>query len=42
VDEPAVVDGDLVTSRRPDDIPQFNEAMIDLFARSREQARQSA
>jgi protease I len=42
VDEPAVVDGDLVTSRRPDDIPQFNDAMIDLFARSREQARQSA
>jgi protease I len=31
-DEPAVVDGNLVTSRKPDDIPQFNKAMIDLFA----------
>jgi protease I len=30
-DEPSVVDGNLVTSRKPDDIPQFNKAMIDLF-----------
>ena len=31
-DEPLVVDGNLVTSRKPDDIPQFNEAMINEFA----------
>lgn len=28
VDEPVVVDGTLVTSRKPDDIPQFNEAIL--------------
>ncbi len=32
VDEAAVVDGNLVTSRKPDDLPQFNPAMIELFA----------
>lgn len=32
VDEAAVVDGNLVTSRNPDDIPYLNEAMIKLFA----------
>jgi protease I len=32
VDEAVVVDGNLVTSRKPDDIPQFNEAMINEFA----------
>ena len=32
VDQEAVVDGNLVTSRNPDDIPAFNRAMIDLFA----------
>jgi protease I len=33
VDEEAVVDGNLVSSRKPDDIPAFNRAMIGLFAR---------
>ena len=33
VDQEAVVDGNLVTSRKPDDIPAFNRAMLDLFAR---------
>jgi protease I len=33
-DEPVVVDDGLVTSRRPDDIPQFNEEMIGEFAKS--------
>ena len=33
VDEPVVVDELLVTSRKPDDIPQFNKAMVELFAR---------
>jgi protease I len=32
VDEPVVTDRNLVTSRKPDDIPMFNEAMIALFA----------
>jgi len=32
VDEEVVVDGKLVTSRNPDDLPAFNEAMVELFA----------
>lgn len=32
VDEECVVDGNLVTSRKPDDIPAFNAAMVKLFA----------
>ena len=32
VDETCVVDGPLVTSRKPDDIAAFNAAMIELFA----------
>jgi protease I len=35
VDEEVVVDQGLVTSRKPDDIPAFNRAMIDLFSRAR-------
>ena len=31
-DEPVVVDGKLVTSRKPDDIPQFDDAMMLVFA----------
>ncbi len=31
LDEKAVRDGNLVTSRMPDDIPAFNKAMIELF-----------
>jgi protease I len=33
VDEDVVVDRGVVTSRKPDDIPAFNEAMIRLFGR---------
>jgi protease I len=33
VDEPVVVDGHLVSSRKPDDIPAFNREMIALFGR---------
>lgn len=33
-DEPAVVDGNLVSSRNPDDIPAFNKAMIALFGKT--------
>jgi len=32
VDEEVVVDGGLVTSRKPDDIPAFNEKIIEEFA----------
>jgi deglycase len=32
VDEPVVVDGNLVTSRRPDDLPVFLPALIDAIA----------
>jgi protease I len=32
VDQPVVVDNGLVTSRKPDDIPQFNQKMIEEFA----------
>jgi protease I len=35
VDEEVVVDGNLVTSRKPDDIPAFNEKMLELFAGTR-------
>ncbi len=35
VDEANVVDGNLTSSRNPDDIPQFNASMLALFARSR-------
>lgn len=30
-DEPVVVDGNLVTSRRPDDLPVFTQEMLSLF-----------
>lgn len=31
VDEPAVTDGNIVTSRNPDDVPAFTEALISLI-----------
>jgi len=37
VDEEAVVDKGLVTSRSPDDIPAFNREMIKLFGGARGQ-----
>jgi protease I len=33
VDEEVVVDGTLITSRKPDDLPAFNEEMLASFAR---------
>lgn len=35
LDEEVVVDDQLVTSRKPDDIPAFNDAMIGLFAQNK-------
>jgi len=42
VDEAAVVDGQLVSSRNPDDIPEFNRAVNELFSKVRRPARKSA
>ena len=42
VDQQAVVDQGLVTSREPDDIPAFNREVIKLFASARGQSRQAA
>ena len=39
VDEEVVVDGNLVSSRKPDDIPAFNRVMIETFSRARPHAR---
>jgi len=43
VDEAAVTDGNIVTSRKPDDVPAFTEALIDLVeqAPARSGKRQS-
>jgi protease I len=32
VDEEVHIDGNLVTSRKPDDLPAFNAAIVDVFA----------
>ncbi len=32
VDEEVVVDGNLVTSRKPDDLPAFNEALLEMLS----------
>jgi protease I len=37
VDKEVVVDGNLVTSRKPDDIPAFNAKVIELFSRARKE-----
>lgn len=42
VDEEAVVDGNLVTSRKPADIPAFNRAMLQRFAQGRRRTHQAA
>ena len=34
VDEPAVTDGNIVTSRNPDDIPAFTDALVALYERA--------
>jgi protease I len=35
INEPSVTDGNITSSRKPDDIPQFNRAMIALFAQQK-------
>lgn len=34
VDEELVIDGSLVSSRKPDDIPAFNRGMIEVFSKA--------
>ena len=41
VDEPVVRDGHLVTSRKPDDIPQFDQGILELMKGSRESSHQA-
>lgn len=40
VDQEAVIDGNVVSARKPDDIPAFNRAMIDGFSPGKEQPQQ--
>lgn len=42
VDQEVVVDGKLVTSRKPDDLPAFNREITKLFAQARRRAGSSA
>jgi protease I len=42
VDQEVVVDGNLVSSRKPDDLPAFNRQTIELFGGGRRQAARSA
>jgi protease I len=42
VDREVVVDGRLVTSRKPDDIPAFNDRMVQVFAEAPKGARQGS
>src|SRR5215470_17099554 len=42
VDEEVVVDGNLVTSRKPADIPAFNRAMLQRLAQGRRRTDQAA
>ena len=41
IDEEVVVDGKLVSSRKPDDIPAFNREIINVFSRARSEAARS-
>jgi protease I len=42
VDSEAVTDGNLVSARKPDDIPAFNRAMIQLFSQGAQKVRPAA
>jgi protease I len=34
VDQEVVIDGNMITSRKPDDLPAFNQSMTDVFSRA--------
>lgn len=38
VNEPLIIDGNLITSRKPDDLPQFNDAIIEMLGRQQSSA----
>ncbi len=42
VDKQVVKDGNLITSRKPDDIPAFNTAMIELFSHSQKREQRAS
>jgi protease I len=42
IDEPAVTDGNIVTSRNPDDVPAFTEAVVTLIEQARARTPESA
>jgi protease I len=42
IDQEVVVDGNWVSSRKPDDIPAFNREMMRVFAACKERARRAA
>jgi protease I len=42
IDEQVVVDGNLVSSRKPDDIPALNREVIALFAKHRPKAQHAS
>lgn len=42
IDDEAVVDANMVSARKPDDLPAFDKAMIDLFARMAAPKRKTA
>ena len=42
VDREVVIDGQFITSRKPDDIPAFNEALIEAVGRGAQQGRTAA
>ncbi len=42
IDQEVVVDGNVVSSRKPDDLPAFNREMVNLFSRYSSRLRRSA
>ena len=42
MDKESVTDGNLTTSRKPDDLPAFKRAMIELFKNGRARQRPAA
>jgi protease I len=42
VDEEVVIDGNLITSRKPDDLDAFGAAIVEEFARSEADAEEDA
>ena len=42
MDKEAVTDGNLVSARKPDDIPAFNRAMVELFSKGMQKAHRAS